>query len=201
MPFRVVKNNLFKELFITILFNTYLPQSGNTIKRWIMDDYKEKKQEIIRLIAKYSNDLYHISFELWTSPNPYSILRVVLHYMDDSYTNQTRILTLRKLRGLHSGENIRQLLHQILKEYDLPDRLGYFITNNANSNDNMSSSSFVSFILIRFCAHHLKRRIRCLRYILNLAAKVFFFSADPNAFKIEIEVNRRFNRLKTKQQL
>jgi len=47
-----------------ILFNVYLPQSGDTIKRWIIDDYKEKKQEIKRLITKYFDDLCYISFDL-----------------------------------------------------------------------------------------------------------------------------------------
>ena len=62
-------------------------------------------------------------------------MAVVIHYCDKTYKNRTHLITLRRLRGSHSGENMAALLIEIIKKYGFEDRLGYFIADNVESND------------------------------------------------------------------
>ncbi len=62
-------------------------------------------------------------------------MAVIIHYCDKIYKNRTRLIAFRRLRGSHSGENMITLLTQIIREYGFEDRLGYFVTNNTESND------------------------------------------------------------------
>jgi hypothetical protein len=60
---------------------------------------------------------------------------VVAHYTDNTFKNRTIIIALKRLHEAHSGENIGSLLIEIIKNFDLNERLGYFVTNNADSNN------------------------------------------------------------------
>jgi len=62
-------------------------------------------------------------------------MAVVIHYCDKAYKNRTRLITLRRFRGSHSGENMTALFIEIIKKYGFEDRLGYFIADNVKSND------------------------------------------------------------------
>ena len=186
-----IESPLFRDLFARTELTSHLPHSGDTIRRWIMEDLAEKKAVIKRLIRDHSKSLFHLSFDLWTSPNAKSLLGVILHYMDDSYTNQTRLIALRRLPGRHKGENIGQILCQITEEYELTGRLGYFITDNADSNDKASNYVLRTLRPDIPVENYKKRRLRCWGHVMNLAAKAFLFGKDPRVFEVEAEVTRQ----------
>jgi hypothetical protein len=62
-------------------------------------------------------------------------MTVIAYYCDRDYQSQIRLLGLRRLHREHNKENQTDLLIQIIKEYEITDRLGYFITNNVSNND------------------------------------------------------------------
>ena len=64
-----------------------------------------------------------------------SLMAVVAHYLDKTFMNRTRLLTMRRLFGSHSGENMSKLLVRIIQKFEFTDRLDYFIIDNADSND------------------------------------------------------------------
>jgi len=82
-----------------------------------------------------SHGLIHFSFDQWTSPNPLAFLGVVAHYLDDSHRNRITLIGLKRLRGSHSGENMAQLLIELLRDYELINKLRYFVIDNAPLND------------------------------------------------------------------
>jgi hypothetical protein len=55
--------------------------------------------------------------------------------MDIAYAIQTRLIGLRRPQGPHSGENTAQVVIKLLEEYEIADKLGYFVLDNAPSND------------------------------------------------------------------
>jgi hypothetical protein len=77
----------------------------------------------------------YISFDFWTSPNYISLMGVVAHYTDNIFKNRTIMIALKRLYETYSGENMGFLLIEIINDFDLKERLGYFITNNVSSND------------------------------------------------------------------
>jgi hypothetical protein len=79
--------------------------------------------------------MIYLSFDLWISPNYISIMAVVVHYYDNSHINRTRLIALRRLRGSYSGENMAELLVEIVQEYKIAERVEFLMIDNAESND------------------------------------------------------------------
>jgi len=70
-------------------------------------------------------------------------LTVVIYYINNNYKVRTRFIALRRLHEDYNKENQSYLLVKILKKkYELVDIVGYFVTNNAGSND-----TYIDFIL------------------------------------------------------
>lgn len=95
-------------------------------------------------------------------------------------------LGLCHLRGPHSGENMAEVVIEILRDYNIIDQLGYFVLDNASSND-----IYIMEILrqIRPDLSPTHCRLHCFGHIINLAAKSFLFGKDAEAFEIEMTVS------------
>jgi hypothetical protein len=75
--------------------------------------------------------------DLWTSPNYLAILRVISHYISESRDLEQAVLSLLKLDGLHSRANMAGCVLKIIKDYGIASKVGYFMMDNAESNDTM----------------------------------------------------------------
>jgi hypothetical protein len=68
-------------------------------------------------------------------------------------------------------------------------KLGYFIADNDGRND-----IFIRAILRKYrpdIKDSNSRRVRCLKHIINLAAKTFLFGKNADAFKDSINTGRK----------
>jgi hypothetical protein len=70
---------------------------------------------------------------------------VVAHYTDNIFKNRIVMIALKRLHEAHSGENMGFLLIEIINDFDLKERLKYFIINNVSSNDTCVYHIFISF--------------------------------------------------------
>jgi hypothetical protein len=195
IAFLAIENSFFKDL-ITILspqLAALLP-SGNTIRAWILTKYELQKANLKTQLRKNSLSMIHISFDLWTSSNSKALMAVVAHYTDRQYKIQTQLLALRRLHGHHRGENQAELLIQIIKEYEITDRLGYFVTDNANNNDTTINIVLHTLLPALSIAERQQRRLRCWGHILNLAARAFLFGQNAEDFDEQILIHRTLAR-------
>jgi hypothetical protein len=62
------------------------------------------------------------------------------HYFADSRDLCQSVLALRKLDGPYSGENQSQLVIEVIKEYRIACKVGYFMMDNAENNETMIRS-------------------------------------------------------------
>ena len=137
------------------------------------------KKEQLKNDIQHSRSRISISFDLWTSPNPYSILGVVAMWIDNTGRRRSTVLGIRRVYGEHTGEKLGSLIVELLKEYEIGgDQIGYFMLDNASSND-----AAVDFILKEICPwmtpkqrHH--RRLRCLGHIINLCSQAFLMGRN-----------------------
>lgn len=115
----------------------------------------------------------HLSFDMWTSSNSIAFVAVVAHYIDDNMKLQTTLI----------GEVIAEQVVQVIQEYGFEKKLGYFVLDNATSND-----TCVEAILreIRPDLMRKERRLRCIGHIINLAAQAFLYGKDEEAFTAEV---------------
>jgi hypothetical protein len=90
-----------------------------------------------------------------------ALITVVAHYCDRDYQSQTKLLGLRRLHKEHSGENQADLLIQVIKKYEITNRLDYFITDNASNNDTAIHRILQTLLPNLLPAQRFQRRLRC----------------------------------------
>ena len=114
---------------------TLLPRSGNTIRSWILDEYRRRKAYICEKILGTASSVIHLSFDLWTAPNNSAYIDVIAHFLDAKKELRTVVLAVRNIHGDHSGKNQAKAIIPVIDKYALKEKLGYFITDNASSRD------------------------------------------------------------------
>ena len=105
--------------------------------------------------------------------------------MSSEYKVETTLLGLRRLKGPHSRENIAEAIISVVETYGITNRIGYFVLNNAGSN-NTYVSAIIKQLNIKDIKEH--RRLRCLSHTLNLLVKAILFSKNSKVFKKDITI-------------
>ncbi|KAG7425633.1 putative AC transposase [Fusarium oxysporum f. sp. raphani] len=189
IAFFQLENRYFRELlfFLNPALLNHLPKAAKTIRSWVMDAFLSKKQRL-REDLQRSRSRISISFDLWTSPNPYAILGVIAMWIDTTGKRRTTVLGIRRVYGEHTGENLGSVVLELLKEYDIGgDEIGYFMLDNTSSND-----TAVGFILKELCPwmdskQRRHRRLRCLGHIVNLCCQAFLMGRNCEKYLVKLE--------------
>jgi hypothetical protein len=77
----------------------------------------------------------HFSFDMWTSPNHRAFFGLVGHWIDSIGILRCALLGLERFKGAHTGANQATVIWNIINQYELHHRIGYFTTDNASNND------------------------------------------------------------------
>src|SRR2546429_8651196 len=100
VSFRQVESPLFRAImtYCCSALEQTIPQCSNTIRNWIIEDYRQAQMELRSALHK-SDGQIHLSFDAWTSPNSLAMMGVVAHWMDEKQQLRTTLLGLRQLIG------------------------------------------------------------------------------------------------------
>jgi len=172
VAFRMLENDYFRELmqFLNAGVAMLLPKAASTIRLWVMAEYETHKAGVKKeLQASLSN--IHLSFDLWTSPNYYAILRIYGHFISAEGERCNRLLAFRRVHGGHSGENQALLVLEVIQEYSIERPVGFFVGDNAQSNDTCVAAIIKRLYPQLKKKHALGRRLRCIGHITNLCAQ------------------------------
>ena len=120
----------------------------------------------------------HLSPNKWSSANNLSILGVTAHFISTNGVLQHLTIRIPKLLGEHSGENMAETLLQVLNEYDIYNKIGYIVVDNASSNDTMIEALEISLQQLGIPFDQ-SRRLRCNGHIINLLVLAFLFDKHP----------------------
>ena len=120
IAFSQVQNDWFRRFLAALSpkLEKWIPKAGNTIRDWILAEFEQQQKEVKKQLHT-SKSRIHLSFDLWTSPNHLSFVRVVTHYISPKYNVETVLLRLCCLQGPHSGKNIAKAILKIIDKYDL----------------------------------------------------------------------------------
>lgn len=162
-----------------------LPSSGTTIKAWIMEQFHHSQSKLIRKLSR-SRSSIHFTFDMWTSPNHRAFLGMVAHWMDENLRLHSTVLGLRQFRGRHTGENQAKHFWNIIKTYQITEKISYFTLDNASNNDTAVQhiAKYLHELGQEF--NPTQCRLRCFGHIINLTVKAFLWGTDADAFEIEI---------------
>ena len=82
--------------------------------------------------------------------------------------------------GKHGGEEISNSIIAILGEFKIQNKLGYFIMDNASSND-----TCLDILALKYGLNKAYRGIRCVDHIINFFARQLLYGVNPDAFEEE----------------
>ena len=197
IAFFQIENVYFRELLFYVFpgLTTLLPKARLVIRRWIKEAFDARKERL-RLDMEEAHSNISISFDLWTSPNYRAILGCVAHFIDKKGKRRTAVLALRELVGEHSGENMADVLLHIFNDYKISGQIGYFMADNASSNDTCIDLVLQALYPNMSQKQRLRRRLRCFGHIVNLCAQAFIVGKDAEKICRDLEAAYREGDLK-----
>ncbi|KAJ3454214.1 hypothetical protein MRS44_018108 [Fusarium solani] len=142
LTFRQATNQRTNEIFINYLedIDKILPRSPFTPSSWVKEKWVGDGGRRVWLRAKLhsAKSKIHISMDVWISEEGTNYLAVVAYFLDERHKLQTALLDLLPLKGPYSGENIAKVLSTVIDFYDVSLIVGFFMMDNAISNDGVS---------------------------------------------------------------
>jgi len=187
ISFREVESPSFQKMIAAIRPEAvHAIQSADTIRRKCLQRFQAARDNIKHSFTLAKSKI-HISADLWTSPNNYALLGIVAHWWDHDDILRSALIALPKLVGAHTGSNIAEAILNTLDLYGIVDKLGYFMLDNATSNDT-AVDCITKEVRHRNIPHMIsskEARLRCTGHIINLVVKSLLFGKDPEALEME----------------
>jgi hypothetical protein len=100
------------------------------------------------------------------------------------------MIALPRVLGAHSGANIAAALMEVLEKYEIADKLGYMMLDNATNNDTAVEAlqdALISKLGTVPTISAEERRLRCFGHILNLVVKAMLFGTDEARLEMSKE--------------
>ena len=185
--FNEIEAESFRKIisYIDIAAESKLPKSGKTLRSDILHYFHEAKSTVIEQLSMARSKI-HLGFDLWTAPNYTPMLAITGHWTGHDYTAKTSLLAIREISGAHAGENIGHTVYEMMKEFGICAKIGYFMGDNASNNDTTIQSINRRLQEDGFDGFEWEeRRLRCWGHIMNLVVKALLFG--PNVSKLEKE--------------
>lgn len=160
--------------YVNPVANRLLPDSSDTIRQHASKLFQEGKQRLRHILASAISDI-HITCDMWTLPNHLGLLAIIAHFTSEKLELTIVTLGLIEMEGEHSGSNQASVVLQVLDDYGIRAKLGYFIMDNVNSNDQLVAhvASALNQDGVKYNAE--ERRLRCNGHIINLVVQAFLF--------------------------
>ncbi|KAG6989367.1 hypothetical protein FocnCong_v021267 [Fusarium oxysporum f. sp. conglutinans] len=168
VPFNTLESPYFRELMEYA--NSAIIESGslpthNTMREWIVRTFNRHKGLTSRKFT--------------------FLLGLTVHFLGDEGKFRTFLLGLPQIKGRHCSENLAGRVSEIIYEYIFEGRVGYFVTDNAESNDTCLKELATELGFNK--QHH---QLQCCRHIINPVARSILFKTDADAFKEDCQADK-----------
>ena len=181
--FRIAESHRLRAIFEYLnpsvrLRNAHI--SANTVRTRILEAYKSHKEAVIEVLQR-APGLIHLSFDGWRSGNRHAFFGVAAFFRDEDNNLRKIVLGVPEVSEQHFGYNIAGEILDIIHEYRIEDKVGYFTLDNAQNND-----VAMEVLGAELGFNGKARRGRCFGHIVNLAAKEILFGKNAEAFERQL---------------
>ena len=114
-----------------------------------------------------------IAADTWTSLNKIAFLAIVGYWITDDWELKEILLGFEQIRGAHTGENLADLVGDVLKRYRIESRLLGFTSDSASNNGTlaMALSDALDQLSIDWNCDH--NHIQCMAHVVQLILGAF----------------------------
>lgn len=152
--------------------------SKTSIRDMITGHYIVAKQQIKDALAMAVSKI-HLSIDGWTSDSKLPLLGICAHFVTADYELKTTLIALPFIHSRHTGITLSKIILEVIQEYEIEEKLGYFMMDNASNNDTMMEELQKSLPDLNVQ----QRRLRCLGHVVNLVCKVMLHGTDAESFE------------------
>jgi hypothetical protein len=137
IPFTVIKDINFQAMLKVLTGTEDIPLliTGNSVRNKIEDEFVRAQNTVKKEVLARAISRIYVSCDLWSSPNGYVMCGVAAHFVGHQGTVQAVLLSLKRIRTAHRGEEITEVIINTIKQYEFKDNLGVFITDNTELNN------------------------------------------------------------------
>ncbi|CAD6220908.1 unnamed protein product [Miscanthus lutarioriparius] len=148
-------------------------KSRVTVRKEIMDNYFQEKETLYAHL-KTMNCRFSATMDMWTSCQNKGYMCLTIHWIDDSWRMQKRIIGFFNVKGRHTGAKLSETFTEVMVKWYIENRLFALTLDNASSNEvavndiisDLKENANGSLVCDGMFFH-----VRCACHILNLVAR------------------------------
>ena len=172
-PFNISEHEYFVE-FIKSLRPSFPIKSRVTIRKEIMSMFLKEKDELYAYFKSVSCR-FSATMDMRTSNQNKSYMCVTLHWIDDNWCIQKRIVNFVHVEGRHTGTKISETFTELMVKWYVDKILFALTLDNASANEvavrdiiaDLRANASASTLVCDGLFFH----VRCACHILNLVAR------------------------------
>jgi hypothetical protein len=169
-PFAMAEHEYFVE-FIKSLRSSFSFKSRVTTRKLVIEMHLEEKQKLYREFSAVSSR-FSATMDMWTSCQNLGYMCITVHWIDDDWQMQKRIVKFMHVKGNHSGKKLGNEFCKSLMHWNLEKKVFSLTLDNASSNDKCVEEVVPTLDKKSpLVCDGLFFHMRCLCHILNLVAQ------------------------------
>ncbi|EAQ93229.1 hypothetical protein CHGG_01464 [Chaetomium globosum CBS 148.51] len=137
LPFRTAEHPYLRDVFSYLNPSVDIQKanlSEKTVHALAVREVERHKDAVVKTLQE-SPGLVHLVFDGWTSRNRLSLYGVSAVFRDEEGTPHKIVLGLPEMSDRHTGENIAEAILDVIRNYGIEKKIGYFTVDNATNND------------------------------------------------------------------
>ncbi|KAH7465308.1 hypothetical protein FOMA001_g17224 [Fusarium oxysporum f. sp. matthiolae] len=168
----------YPEIHAVILSCNYLARDVllrgcRAVPKLLKKTFAQHKQGLVKKLHNSLSSMVHFTIDMWTSSEQKAAYQaIVVHFVDAETRGVAQaLLSQREFKGSHNGKLQAKAFLEVVEEYDLRGKVGYFTMDNHDANDTMLDDIAKEIDSLDPVA----RRLRCSGHIMNLIVQAFLF--------------------------
>jgi hypothetical protein len=133
---------------------------------------------VIELVQSALSNI-NLSIDGWRAHNRREYVAVCGHFVDGKGHPRTLLLGFPRRHGGHTGDDLAALIKPVILLYEIGEKLGSFVMDNAGDNGKCLEALQRSFPSI----DPESDRIRCIGHVINLVVKALLFGEGVSAWE------------------
>src|SRR6266540_5306875 len=169
-PFNIVEHEYFVE-FIKSLRPSFPIKSRITVRKELMAIFVEEKAKLYEYF-KSVNCRFSTTMDMWTSNQNKGYMCVSVHWVDDNWSIQKRIISFMHVEGRHTGANLSDAFTSSITRWFIDKKMFSLSLDNAAANE-VCVKDVIEVLNKRapLICDGLFFHVRCANHILNLVAR------------------------------
>jgi hypothetical protein len=167
----IIMHEYFVE-FIKSLRPSFPIKSRVTVRKDIMNIYLEQKDKLHAELKSVTSQ-FSATIDMWTSCQNKSYMCVTIHWVDEEWRMQKRIIGFFHVEGRHTGQKLSQTFSEVMVKWCVEKKLFSLTLDNASSNEVAVKDIIVDLKDTNgnMVCDDIFFHVRCACHILNLVAR------------------------------